>query len=855
MKQKIISLLTATVILVPVTGTSSITANAENAPIELGEFVQMGTYDINEDGIAEPIKWRCVAFEKVTGTDENGNPIIDSTQTSITYREGYLPLMIADNSICEKVFDAGGDNISSSHGRSENRAAQGSNYWADSNIRDWLNSSDTAENITWTCKNQPPYADEAGFLSNFTAEEKAVMNTVTQKSILTTFDKDIEGAAGSESHIYNNSVSDVVQNYSKAYSEQVTDTMFLLDVQQVKNVYDNLGDYYEPYYHPIYYWLRTPNANHDYLARVAFLSGEVNEYLVGSDKVGVRPAFYLNPSAVLYGEGSRYYPYTVVPTHTHYMTAEYNYENAVTFDRKLTGADGRLYIDGEVVEPVTEADFSYINLPDGNYYLEDNVSIDECIKINGNVNLCLNGKTFNMGEKGITVSGTFNLCDCGEYGIVTSSYHVGFAESGLITVNENGVFSLYRGKVANTSDEKYSYKQTVAAVGGTVKLCGGEVFAADDNAVYFGSQAENIVLSGTPKIKGSGGNADIYLSNNSGERLITIGAPLTNTEPYRIKALRNDVFTSGWSKHMAESNTDDYFVSAEKGKFINKNENSELELCDYAITGQVSDANGYTVTANGAPISYVWYPATVTIAEVTDKNASVYEHNSQTSAYDSENGWNGVFDVNKNKSYFKISLSEGDILKVKPAEPLNEFSFVSLTNMATEAFQDVCDVNSNGEYVFTVKADGEYVLSVAGAETMNFPAVTATAIKTDLGDAVAGQTTNKFTGGKGSYLCEITYSDGTVLRSDVIQTESAENDYSIRYENGKAVVTVPENDTYAVIFASYDGGRLASISARDIYLSKGENTISPDSGFTPLGTVRLMLWNGLEGMKPLDMSK
>ncbi len=138
---------------------------------------------------------------------------------------------------------------------------------------------------------------------------------------------------------------------------------------------------------------------------------------------------------------------------------------------------------------------------------------------------------------------------------------------------------------------------------------------------------------------------------------------------------------------------------------------------------------------------------------------------------------------------------------------------------------------------------------------MTFPTVTATTIKTVLGSAVEGQTTNKFTGGKGSYLCEVTYEDGTVLRSDVIQTESVEYDYSIKYENGQAVVTVPEDGTYAVVFASYDGGRLVSISARDISLIKGENTVSPDGGFTPLGAVRLMLWNSLEGMKPLDMSK
>lgn len=855
MKQKIISLLTAAVMLVPVTGIMPITANSENAPIELGAFVQMGTYDINEDGIAEPIKWRCVAFEKVTGTDENGNPIIDSTQTSRQYRDGYLPLMIADNSICEKVFDAGGNNISGSHSRSENRISHGSNYWADSNIRDWLNSSASAGNITWTCGNQPPYADEAGFLSNFTAEEKAVINTVTQKSILTTYDKDVEGATGSEKHIYNDSVSEVVQNYSKAYSEMVTDTMFLLDVQQVKNIYDNLGDYYEPYYYPIYYWLRTPNANTDYLARIAFSSGKVNEYLVESGKVGVRPAFYLNTSAVLYGEGARYYPYTVVPTHTHYMTKEYNYENAVTFDKKLTCDGGSLYIDGKVVEPVINSGSSCIDLPDGNYYLAENVSIDECIEIKGNVNLCLNDKTLNMGENGITVSGTFNLSDCGEDGTLTSSYHTGFEESGLITVNADGVFSLYRGKVINTSDKKYSYKQTIAAVEGMAKLYGGEVIAADDNAVYFGSQAENVTLSGAPKIKGSAGKADIYLRNNRSERLITIDSVLTNTEPYRISGIRNDVFTSGWNKYMSERNADDYFVSAKNGKFINKNEKSELELCDYKITGQVSGSNDYTVNANGTPVSYVWYPATVTVSEVTDENAKVYEYNAQISAYDSESGWKGVPDVYKNMAYFKVKLSKDDILKVKPAAPLNEFSSVSLTNVATDDFQDICNANPNGEYVFNVETDGEYFLSITGVEKMTFPTVTATTIKTVLGDAVEGQTTNKFTGGKGSYLCAVTYADGTVLRSDVVQTENVKVDCSIKYENGKAVITVPEDGKYGVVFASYDNGILVSISARDIQLTKGENIIPPDGGFTPSGSVRLMLWSSLEGMKPFCMSE
>ena len=41
--------------------------------IKLGDYVQIGKYRLST------LSWRCVAFEKVTGYDKNGNPIIDST--------------------------------------------------------------------------------------------------------------------------------------------------------------------------------------------------------------------------------------------------------------------------------------------------------------------------------------------------------------------------------------------------------------------------------------------------------------------------------------------------------------------------------------------------------------------------------------------------------------------------------------------------------------------------------------------------------------------------------------------------------------------------------------------------------
>lgn len=112
----------------------------------------------------------------------------------------------------------------------------------------------------------------------------AAITRVTQKSLLSGYDYNALKAggkvSGSEAYTYNKNIADVVQNYSKAYSEQITDTMFLLDVQQVKNVRDNgsaLGDsdYYKPNLN--YYWLRTPYSGSDTAVRYVFSSNSVNK--------------------------------------------------------------------------------------------------------------------------------------------------------------------------------------------------------------------------------------------------------------------------------------------------------------------------------------------------------------------------------------------------------------------------------------------------------------------------------------------------------------------------------------------------------------------------------------------------
>jgi hypothetical protein len=299
--------------------------NAEDE-IEIGDYVTLGRY------YGQPILWRCVDI------DENG------------------PLMLSDRILCLKMFDNEGSNTSASHGRGHNytwhmsREINGSNYWADSNIRDWLNSTASAGNVVWTCGNPPTggnsYGYEAGFLSNFSLYELPLIKTVTQKSLLDREEYNDMSSYGEDYASYDFDIGNVVGSYELAYSEQVTDRMFLLDVKQINTVYDNrnvLGnDYYvgiptqeavdnSDYNEGInsnegwYYYLRSPyvkrNEDSSSVSTLVYTinqNGTLSGDMARDWLCGIRPAFYLDTLALNFmgGEGTAEAPYIIdsVPT-------------------------------------------------------------------------------------------------------------------------------------------------------------------------------------------------------------------------------------------------------------------------------------------------------------------------------------------------------------------------------------------------------------------------------------------------------------------------------------------------------------------------------------------------------------
>ena len=270
---------------------------ASKPDIQVGDYIKMGTYN------SASILWRCVSI------DDNG------------------PLMLADRIVDTLAYDAKtNDNSNSkSHSRSYKRDDYGSNYWKDSNMRSWLNSTASAGSVDWLCGNPPKdgyvsgtsaYNNKAGFLNEFTKSEIAAMKTVTQRSLVShpEYNKGIvEGDANSDLYYYTD-ISDAAANYDNAYFETTTEKVFLLDVKQANAVWKNLKSYYVAYNNDGMawpYWLRTPvtDCNHD--MRYISSNGEVGRYAPWYSDLGVRPAFYLDSEyfVATSGTGSQSNPY------------------------------------------------------------------------------------------------------------------------------------------------------------------------------------------------------------------------------------------------------------------------------------------------------------------------------------------------------------------------------------------------------------------------------------------------------------------------------------------------------------------------------------------------------------------
>lgn len=223
----------------------------------------------------------------------------------------------------------------------------------------------------------------------------------------------------------------------------------------------------------------------------------------------------------------------------------------------------------------------------GNYFLNTDVAFDfyagGYLDLAGDLNLCLNGHTINLGTKSINVTNgkTMTIFDHIGGGKITG-FVPGqdgiYTYQGVISVENNGTLVIREGEVENTypADDP-EYKSIAIAVGGT------------------------LILSGAPGI--SSNEIDIYLPPTIPAKVITIepGKPLTNTTPYKVYK-SSGVITSGWA-NMSGANPRDHFVSANRDKSICLNEGeaalrTALNLSESSPNTSIGDNYNQTVDVN-----------------------------------------------------------------------------------------------------------------------------------------------------------------------------------------------------------------------------------------------------------------
>lgn len=223
----------------------------------------------------------------------------------------------------------------------------------------------------------------------------------------------------------------------------------------------------------------------------------------------------------------------------------------------------------------------------GNYYLNADVAYDffegGYLDLAGDLNLCLNGHTIDLGTKSINVTNghTMTLFDHVGGGKITgfvAGDNGTYTFQGVISVENGGTLILREGEVENTYPAgDPEYKSIAIASGGT------------------------LIISGEPAI--SSNEIDIFLAPTIPAKVITIesGKPLTNSTPYKVYK-SDGVLTSGWA-NMSGADPKDFFVSANREKSICLKDGeaalrTALNLSESSANAAIGDNYNQTVDVN-----------------------------------------------------------------------------------------------------------------------------------------------------------------------------------------------------------------------------------------------------------------
>ena len=260
-------------------------------------------------------------------------------------------------------------------------------------------------------------------------------------------------------------------------------------------------------------------------------------------------------------------------------------------------------------------------LNDGHYYLTEDITLTNHLKIQGNVSLCLNGHTiFAPGDttgstynKRFNVYGVLALSDCKTGGKIINNAQTGFPP---VSVGENGTLNLYSGIIEKTTSGTAVESQAGNKLA-TVNVYGGTIIASRAIDMGNGDKTGNLLLSGSPVIQ-STPDSVVFIGGKPGF-LVLDGSLQKPSVPYQVTlwnmSTRDShvVLTTGWPT-MGDTDPNDYFVSP-KALELEKNEEGELVLrCHWVNKEGVGviylNANGDFKTGDldqpDSRVGYLW---------------------------------------------------------------------------------------------------------------------------------------------------------------------------------------------------------------------------------------------------------
>ena len=294
-----------------------------------------------------------------------------------------------------------------------------------------------------------------------------------------------------------------------------------------------------------------------------------------------------------------------------------------------TTAKGPGHVDADVWDTITE-----YTLPEGNYYLSGDITIDGTIKISGNVNLCLNGHTISTNSNKVSYAVIYtqywklSICDCtgkGSLKVPNNGVTNGIKTSADIK-DERGILYLYGGTISggncgvNVKGQLYLYGGTITGNG-----CG----VSDAKAITIGGNVKitNNTCTNVELSSGKTITIDKSLTKDAKIGITTFPKPSETTPSIQIAAgaggslKYTDIFKSDKTDYVITQTGTDLYLGIHQHNWTYSAEGATITIrCNAENCNLGTDfAATYTVTA---PTDLTYSGSDKTAAVAVSENAT-----------------------------------------------------------------------------------------------------------------------------------------------------------------------------------------------------------------------------------------